>query len=398
MRKRLQFPGPWGLVLIAAIVTPASAQDDDDDDFRPGLHAKYTAGKKTVERIDPDIAFDWGTAAPDQRLPAGAFTAEWTGKLLVKKSAAYTFHGYAAGDIALEIDGKPVLTGKRQSPGWLSGKTGPLRAGPRKLRLRFRSTGKTARIQLFWSAERFPLEPVPPRLLFRDKRSDALLRTETGRVSFDVHRCNRCHRRTNDPPSPPGPDLTHVVSGLSPTELTATIRDPQHNSPYSKMPTFGFTAIEAQAVAAFLRSVSKPVRLAALPRVKRRKPRKKSKYDVPKAPLSERRSGELLFRSVGCLACHSMGKNGHTGPYTGGDLSNVGAKRSARWLYQWLKDPKSLNGDHRMPVFRLTTIERKELAVFLASVRNNQASGGRQPTDSSKFQDADQRNQRADAP
>ena len=53
----------------------------------------------------------------------------------------------------------------------------------------------------------------------------------------------------------------------------------------------------------------------------------------------------------------------------GGDLSNVGAKRSARWLYRWLGDPKSLNADHRMPVFTLSKLERKELAVYLSSVR-----------------------------
>eukprot|EP00913_Durusdinium_trenchii_P028308 g26536.t1 len=145
------------------------------------------------------------------------------------------------------------------------------------------------------------------------------------------------------------------------------------------MPSFGFNKDEAAAIAAFLQSVSKPVKLAKLPKVKRRKPRRKSKYDDPKPPLSDVRAGEVLVRSVGCLACHSVGKRGSRGPYAGGDLSSIGDKHSAEWLYQWLRDPKMLNADHRMPVFKLSTLERRQIALFLAGKKTGKKSGARQP-------------------
>ncbi|MCH8830774.1 MAG: c-type cytochrome, partial [Planctomycetes bacterium] len=364
------------ICLLIAIASPLSAfaqPDNDDDDFLPGLHAKYTANGKTVERLDADVSFDWRSASPDPRLSTAPFTAEWTGKLLIKKNDRYTFHAFVDGSCTLEIDGKEILKGQTRSPKWISGKPAKLRSGERNIRVRFRSTNKTRRIHLFWSADLFPLEPVPANLLFREKPFVKLKQLETGRVSFDVHRCNRCHRRANDPPSLPGPDLTHVVTNLSATELAEKIHDPRHNTPQAKMPTFGFTKDESAAVAAFLRSVSKPVTLPKLPKQRRQKPRRKSKYEVPEPPLSEKRAGEVLVRSVGCLACHTLDKQGNAGPYAGGDLSSVGKKRSAVWLYQWLLDPKKLNAEHRMPVFKLTKQERREIAVFLSSVRSDES-------------------------
>jgi len=354
------------LILACLFASPAVAQDDDD--FLPGLHAKYTAGGKTVSRIDDDLSFDWGTAAPDVRLgQPRPFTAEWTAKLLVRKSERYTFHAFVAGEVTLKLDGKTILAGKTNSATWISGQPVPLRFGQRRLRVRFRTTGKTARIHVFWSSESFPLEPLPAHLLFREKPLRDLKAVETGRVLYDVHRCNRCHQRKNEPSSLPGPDLTHVGSGLSRENLITKIQNPSQNSPQAKMPTFGFDKDDASAIAAFLQSVSKPVKLKPLPKKRRSRRRSKTK------PVSERRAGELLVRSVGCLACHTVGKHGNNGPYSGGDLSNIGRKRSVKWISQWLLDPKTLNADHRMPVFKLTATERRKIAVYLASLKNDQS-------------------------
>jgi len=366
--------------------------------FPSGLHAKYTAGEKTIHRIDPDLSFAWGKHAPDQRLPAGPVTAEWTGRLLVKKTAAYTFHAYVAGEVTVEIDGQRLLSGNSTSPKWVSGQPVELSAGFRHLRVRYHSGNSFKRAQVFWSAERFPLEPLPPRLLFRPKPQTERQRAEnparhgpqtwdrieTGRVLYDVHRCNRCHRRKNEPLSPPGPDLTHVAAGLSASEIAAKVRNPQHRNSQATMPSFGFSQTEADAVAAFLQSVSKPVKLRKLP-----KPRKKNRNK----PKRERHRGEILVRSVGCLACHTVGKLGNSDPYSGGDLTRIGEKRSPEWLFTWLSDPAKLNRNHRMPVIKLSAQERRQITVYLAS-------GVRQPAGQTMHHDATERrnNPGADTP
>ncbi|MCA9017302.1 MAG: hypothetical protein KDA77_18370, partial [Planctomycetaceae bacterium] len=59
--------------------------DPEEDDYPPGLLATYQAGDKRVQRIDPDIAFNWGKQAPLPQLPAGPFSVDWTSLILVKQ-------------------------------------------------------------------------------------------------------------------------------------------------------------------------------------------------------------------------------------------------------------------------------------------------------------------------
>ncbi|GIS61945.1 MAG: hypothetical protein CM1200mP2_41700 [Planctomycetaceae bacterium] len=69
-------PRSWLVVLGVALLgttavaaQPQRSSGDDDDEYQPGLIGTYTAAGATVERIDPDIAFDWKGASPDSRLP-----------------------------------------------------------------------------------------------------------------------------------------------------------------------------------------------------------------------------------------------------------------------------------------------------------------------------------------
>lgn len=48
--------------------------------------------------------------------------------------------------------------------------------------------------------------------------------------------------------------------------------------------------------------------------------------------------GEALFKSKGCIACHTIGKGKLTGP----DLKGVTDRRDKEWLTKWLKDPDTM--------------------------------------------------------
>lgn len=51
----------------------------------------------------------------------------------------------------------------------------------------------------------------------------------------------------------------------------------------------------------------------------------------------------------------------------GPDLSEVGKRRTAEWLRQWLQNPAALNAEHRMPHFDLPESDREALVAALSS-------------------------------
>ncbi|MBT6157316.1 MAG: c-type cytochrome [Planctomycetaceae bacterium] len=353
------------LVIVAALIPSTALAQLDDEDFPPGLLARYSVAEKTVERVDADVSFIWGEDTPDVRLPSGSFSAKWNGNLLMRREAKYTFHAYVQGRVRVTVDGKSVLEASEDKAGWATGKEISLGFGETPLMIDFTKTGKSARLQLFWSSDSFGLEPLPAHLLFREESSKTIAQIEKGRIAFDSHRCNRCHVRKLELPSPAAPALTHVAAGLSEQHLIEQLLDPDKASAHSRMPTFGFDNEQAKAVAAFLVNQSKPLKLQS-PGKTKEKDRK-----------TNRRAGQVLLRSVGCLACHTSGKQGKSGPWGGGDLTNIGAKRSPAWLNSWLSDPAKLNADHRMPNMKLTTTERRQLVLFLAqdSEQSSPAAG-----------------------
>ena len=89
------------------------------------------------------------------------------------------------------------------------------------------------------------------------------------------------------------------------------------------MPDFALADDEVGAISAYLTARSKPFNP---PRPGRRK--------------GNAASGEQLFISRGCLACHTIDSIGTEGAFSGGDLSRVATKRSPAALRRWLSDPK----------------------------------------------------------
>ncbi|MGE3315963.1 MAG: c-type cytochrome, partial [Planctomycetaceae bacterium] len=356
-------------ILFASIAFPSGlyGQEDEDEDALPaGLSATYTAAGRTVERVDPDIAFSWGNCSPDARLPPGPFRAQWHGRILVQTETRYVFHAYVDGAVSITLDGKLVAEGKTDAPGWISGEVLPIEFGEKELQVEYRKTGENSRVQLFWSSDRFPVEPLPVHLIFHEQKRPELALIEKGRREFEGFRCGRCHQGIADSADMPAPALTTVAASLSREDLIAKIRHSESDSAHSRMPDFGFSVDEGTAIAAYLLSASQEV-----------------KFDEPSklaVDPNQRKNGQELAHTIGCLACHQIGAIGQNGPYSGGDLTHVADKRSVHWLFNWLKNPERVNPDHRMPVFELSEKERGHLASYLSSLKKaperTQVSGG----------------------
>ena len=365
MTRRDGLPGAGCWLWLAAwlcLTAPGQADEEVlpevDDEYQPGLVATYVSGTTTVERIDSDIAFDWGEGSPDARLAAGAFTATWAGNILLRQPGQYRWHAYVTGAIRVTLDGRDVLVGGSggTKPRWISGKATALKFGEQPLKVSYRRTGERGRVMLFWSSEHFPLEPLPAHLLFLPRPRAELLAVEQGRRLAWSHRCHRCHARENEPEAPKGPDLSTVLIGSSPEALVNHIVDPTRSGSESRMPVLGITRNEATAIVGWLAAHQDKSELLS--------PLKLKPGDSEKV----RTAGYETLMSVGCLACHKVNGIGGTAPESGPELTQVGRRRTMGWLWTWLKEPARLNRDHRMPVFQLTDTERLQLVVALSAL------------------------------
>lgn len=348
------------LLAFVLIAAPAIAQDDDDEQ-PPGLLARYQVNQAVVERVDPDIAFQWDTAAPDERLPSGKFTAQWSGTLLLRSADKYRFHAYLQGQVRLQINGQTVLEGAADTPRWISGDEAPLSFGDQPFELTFVKTASRAQLKLYWSSGDFPLEPVPYHALFQTKPSPELTLMERGRAQFEAFRCGHCHagpdHRGQQQERLDAPSLQHVGHGASRDwlldKLTQSADANQSPVASSKMPHFGFSRDDAEAIIAALQANAKPVEWVAAAKLK----------ETEKA--RDLQAGSTLVRSVGCLACHTWNSLGEATLFGGGSLDQLSTRRSSEWLSTWLADPAKINSKHRMPLVTLSEKERAQIVLAL---------------------------------
>jgi mono/diheme cytochrome c family protein len=107
--------------------------------------------------------------------------------------------------------------------------------------------------------------------------------------------------------------------------------------------------------------------------------------DRPAETPQLNRGRELLVK-LNCVGCHRL--EGMSRPQMlGPDLTSVGGKVSREWIYKWLKEPRTITdstgsvvvngveneGEPRMPQFRLTEAELRELSAYLSTLKTTPA-------------------------
>lgn len=343
------------IIAILCCLSHRLAADDVFEGLTPGLIGRYGSGEFIRSRVDRDIAFEWGQASASPEDARTPISAEWSGVMLVRSETAYRFSAFAQGQVTVVIDGQTVLEASADTPGWLHGPETPLAFGFLPITITFHGAAEGAVCKLFWASPQFPLEPLPQHLLFHEADDAATRLVERGRVLFDAHRCNRCHVRGDTLPSNEAPPFIAVAADINPDWITAKLRHQNPEAADAKMPVYGYSQEEATAIGAWLWAINQPPRIAPL------RPAEADKKSPPP-------DGLMLIRSLGCLACHKLGELGTTGPYGGGDLSHIGAKRTGDWIYTWLFQPDRINPERSMPQFQLSPTERSQIAAALAEL------------------------------
>ena len=139
----------------------------------PGLHGQYyrtlggnppAIGSLVLQRIDPNIDFDWATGAPAPGMPTDEFLVRWTGSLLAGATGGtYLLHVQADDGVRLWLGGDLLVDEWHLSSGNEYTVSVPLAAGSRhSLRLDYYEAGGDARIFLRWTEPGGVKVPIPP--------------------------------------------------------------------------------------------------------------------------------------------------------------------------------------------------------------------------------------------
>ncbi len=193
----------------------------------------------------------------------------------------------------------------------------------------------------------------------------------TGKRLVTEYGCTGCHKVEGMDRWKVGPSLLHVQSKLDADWIVRWLHNPKEFRTSTKMPrifdlsntsdpeSMDKNTAAIASIAAYLMKNSDAVTLSPPP--------------VPGDP----EKGEKLIEQVGCLGCHTV--NGFSANHHGPELSGLGSKVKADWLYSWLKDPKHYHHKTRMPNLRLTDEEAADIASFLLKDHNEKFESARAP-------------------
>jgi hypothetical protein len=142
--------------------------------FKRGLVAELCRGsafeRPVKMRIDPQIDFDWGLAAPDEALPKDGFSIRWTGMLKIDAAGRYDMTIIANAGAKLWIDEKLALdasTATRSRNGVHA--VVELPAGLHAIRIDYWDTTGVARMRLLWQPPGAAAkEPVPATAFYHE--------------------------------------------------------------------------------------------------------------------------------------------------------------------------------------------------------------------------------------
>lgn len=168
-----------------------------------------------------------------------------------------------------------------------------------------------------------------------------------------------------------GPSLRRIAAKANPEWLVDWIEAPHSFRPRTRMPEFFLERDEAEAVAAYLLSSSIDDSLQWLDA-------HPAGTGINAADEGLVGQGKELAESLGCLGCHGFTAEGYasqvaTGKDTAPNLSRVAEKTNARWLYNWIQNPRSYSESARMPRLRLTDGEASAITSYLLTLSEQPA-------------------------
>src|SRR6267143_2342605 len=218
--------------------------------------------------------------------------------------------------------------------------------------------------------------------------SRAPLLSKGKKLFIDVG-CWGCHpiEGYNDLPKR-GPTLTNIASKTTRGWLQTWIAYPKGWRPATRMPNFWPGAVDANSVPHNGSEKSEEV-IAQQQKLRGQEVSAIVAYlwsTSEKAPLlfffndaAATEKGKSTFESVGCRACHVTEKDSAARRSEGSDerdyapnLWNVADKARPEWIYSWVKNPKAMWPETKMPDLRLSDDEAANVTAYLLTLGSEQ--------------------------
>ena len=340
----------------------------------PGLAVTFTSAgvAQPARTIAPNVwLYVEATNSPSPFLPAGPFTAVWAGLLSAELRGNFFFQTEVSGAFQLEINGSVVLDFAGTNAISPFSKSIQLNKGANAFKATFISPAQgDAMVRLSWTEKTPYTSPISLAALSHLPRPewDEAARLLAGRELFLEHRCVKCHVNKETREGVPELQMdAPVLDGIGARRhydwMVRWILDPKSLRPTARMPKLvaGPAAQEeALAMAAYLASLKTGGGIPVA--------------DVPFQTLqNELKEGEgpaatgdakPLYERLHCQGCHNPPAAKEPDP------AKLSQKRIAEKfppgrLAEFLRAPEAHYAWTRMPNFRLTVKEAKELEDWL---------------------------------
>jgi len=136
-----------------------------------GLRGEYFASKtltkSALTRVDANVDFSWGNAAPNAALPADRFSVRWTGQVSPRFSGATTFYTVSDDGVRLWLNGQLLIDNWTDHGSTENQASVTLSAGQKyDLKLEYYEATGGAIARLLWSSSCEPKQAVPSSQLF----------------------------------------------------------------------------------------------------------------------------------------------------------------------------------------------------------------------------------------
>jgi len=187
-----------------------------------------------------------------------------------------------------------------------------------------------------------------------------------GKRTFEKYNCNDCHTILGFG-GYYAPDLTKVVQRVGEEGIRYRVKSPEKafaNSP-RKMPQQKLSDKEIDDLVAFFKWVGEINNNDWPPQDSKKRLSRGEQRMVAMVGVSP---GAAVFQTKGCMNCHALrGTGGTFGPA----LDKIGAGMSAGEIQTYIKNPKGVDPNSKMPPQKdnLTERELDEVARFLAGLK-----------------------------
>jgi mono/diheme cytochrome c family protein len=186
---------------------------------------------------------------------------------------------------------------------------------------------------------------------------------------FKEYSCIGCHKiGGHKRPERIGPVLTSIGSKVRKDWLVKWLKNPKDYLPKAKMPRFNLSDEESGYIADYLLSNGDVIPAKVGIQRKTLDSPVKPENDVTKPSAKQKKEGEILITSLGCLGCHTINNKGNDFAPA---FTDIGNKVKPDWLYRFLKKPKAYDSKTIIPDFMLPDKEIPSIVTYLMSLKKD---------------------------